>query len=85
MHRILEPFYLATMQLQKQSYPTLSASKIIENSLIVDFQNRSSEVNASRDERLLSTVLYVTLQKHLVDKITEDQKRVSLVFHNSTS
>ena len=68
------------MHLQKQEFPTLSVSKIIANSLIVDFENRSSAFTISRDERLISTVLYDSLQKHLVTKISENQKRICLVF-----
>ena len=67
------------MQLQKQCYPTLSVSKIIAKSLIVNFEKKSNDSNIKRDEKLLAKVLYNNLQKYLIDKVTEDQKRITLV------
>lgn len=67
------------MQLQQQTYPSLALSKIVANSLIVDFENRSTSLNKPRNERLLSKLLYNNLQKYLNTKISEKHKRVSLV------
>ena len=38
LHGLLQPFYYAIMQLQQQSFPSLSAAKLISNSLIFDFK-----------------------------------------------
>jgi hypothetical protein len=67
------------MYLQKQAYPTLAFSKIIENSLIMDFLNRSDEKNVNLEEKILSKVLYESIEKYLVNKTSNAQKKVSLV------
>ena len=79
LHGLLKPFYFATKHLQQQSFPSLSSSKLISNSLIVDFERRSLTSNKNINEHLLSKVLSKNLQKHLYDKNTESQKRAALV------
>ena len=79
LHGLLKPFYFATMHLQQQSFPSLSSSKLIANSLIVDFEKRSSVTNKNLNERLLYKVLSNNLEKYLYDKISELQKRATLV------
>ena len=64
LHGLLKPFYFATMHLQQQSFPSLSSSKLIANSLIVDFEKRSSVTNKNLNERLLSKVLSNNLEKY---------------------
>jgi hypothetical protein len=65
LHGLLQPFYYATMHLQQQSFPSLSSAKIISNSLIFDFKNRTSNDNRNRNERILSQLLIENLEKHL--------------------
>ena len=63
------------MHLQKQSFPSLSSSKIISNSLINDYKNRSSSLNSNTNERIHSKLLTDNLMKHLDEKLSESQKR----------
>ena len=79
LNGLLAPFYFATKHIQQQSFPSLSSSKIISNSLIVDYEKRSSMSNKNVNERILSKVLSQNLQKHLHDKINESKKRAALV------
>lgn len=76
---LLEPFYKATLQLQIQSYPMLSRSKIIEKSLFKYFLTKSDKNNSNRLERLLASHINEFLQKYLVEKISKQQKRIELV------
>ena len=67
------------MHLQKQSLPSLSSSKIISNSLINDYKNRSSSLNSNTNERIHSKLLTENLMKHLDEKLSESQKRAASV------
>ena len=73
---------MATMHLQIQSFPTLSSSKIIEKSLIKYFSTQSMRTNKNKKEKLLASHLYAFIQKHLIDKISNEQKIYSLVILN---
>jgi hypothetical protein len=75
----LKPFYTATIMLQNQSYQSLSTSKIIENSFINFFEKKSSDTNPNENEKLLSRVIFQSIEKHLVTKISTQQKNVTLV------
>jgi len=79
---LLEPFYMATMHLQKQSFPGLSSSKIIEKSLIKYFSTKSMRTNKNKREKLLASHLHAFIQKHLIDKISNEQKIYSMVILN---
>ena len=83
LHGLLQPFYYATMHLQQQSFPSLSSAKIISNSLIFDFKNRSSNDNRNRNERMLSQLLIENLEKHLDEKLSEAQKTAASVNYTS--
>ena len=83
LHRLLQPFYYATMHLQQQSFPSLSSAKIISNSLIFDFKNRSSNDNRNRNELMLSQLLIENLEKHLDEKLSEAQKTAASVNYTS--
>ncbi len=83
LHGLLQPFYYATMHLQQQSFPSLSSSKIISNSLIFDFKNRTSNNNRNRNERILSQLLIENLEKHLDEKLSEAQKTAASVNYTS--
>jgi hypothetical protein len=85
---LLKPFYEATMQLQTQTYATLSLSKIIEKSLLEFFSVKASYENENTNEKLISSALYDKLKHYLVDNIALLQKKSTLVssmyFLNST-
>ena len=72
---LLKPFYEATMQLQTQTYATLSLSKIIEKSLLEFF----SFENENNNERLISIAIYDKLKHYLVENISIQQKKSTLV------
>ena len=75
----MKPFYVATMFLQQQTFHSLALSKVITNSLIVDFEKRASTSNKINNDRLLSQVLLDKLNSYLYEKPSEDQKRATLV------
>jgi len=83
LHGLLQPFYYATMHLQQQSFPSLSSAKIISNSLIADFKNRSSNDNRNKNERILSQLLIENSEKHLDEKLSEAQKTAASVNYTS--
>ena len=72
---LLKPFYEALMQLQTQTYATLSLSKIIEKSLLEFF----SFENENNNERLISIAIYDKLKHYLVENISIQQKKSTLV------
>ena len=76
---LLEPFYDATIQLQRQNYPMLSVSKIIEKTLFEFFALKSKITNANERERWLAKICCDNLQKYLIDKISKTQRDVALV------
>jgi hypothetical protein len=71
------------MHLQQQSFPSLSSAKIISNSLIADFKNRSSNDNRNKNERILSQLLIENSEKHLDEKLSEAQKTAASVKYTS--
>ena len=71
---LLEPFYEATIQLQVQKYPTMAASKLIENTLFQFFEEKSSGDNENLREQWLSKSCIDIMQYHLVNKISAAQK-----------
>ena len=83
LHGLLLPFYYAPMQLQQQSFPSLSAAKIISNFLIFDYKKRSANDNRNKSERILSQLLIENLEKHLDEKLSEAQKIAATVNYTS--
>ncbi len=79
---LLEPFYDATIQLQVQKFPTMSASKLIEKTLFTFFQEKCSYENDNNEERWLSQFCLENMKYHLVDKISDAQKQSALVNTN---
>ena len=75
---VLKPFYQASVMLQGQKYHTLSMSKVIETTLI-DFYINLKSVTDNTQEFFVSEILIDFLKKHLVEKISSDQKELSLV------
>ena len=58
---------------------TLSAAKIIENSLFEFFETKSKMSNLNVHERWVSERILENLIKYLVTKTSSNQKKVSLV------
>ena len=79
LESLLEPFYIATVQLQKQKFPTLATSKIIENSLFEFFEKKSSSLNSNEQERWIAEKIVENLKKYLIENISVNQKSASLV------
>ena len=76
---LLKPFYEALMQLQTQTYATLTLSKIIEKSLLEFFSVKASFENENINERLISIAIYDKLKHYLVENISIQQKKSTLV------
>ena len=74
--KVLKPFYKATVMLQGQKYQSLSMSTVVERLLLEYFQNFEF---CNANEYRVANILNCYLNKYLVDRISEEQKRISLV------
>ena len=73
----LKPFYKASVMLQGQKYHTLSMSKVIETTLINYYESLIG--TNEKAKAFVSKRLIEFLNKHLINKISTQQKELSLV------
>lgn len=78
LKRILEPIYFVTNELQKQSYPTMALSKVMEKTLL-DKYSKLKKNSGNKTIQILANSIYTQLEHHLVGKISENQNNIALV------
>ena len=61
------------MQLQKQQYPTLSISKIIEKILLNFYKGKLSSTN--ENEKFIAKAINDSIEKYLQTKVSASQKK----------
>ena len=75
---VLAPFYQATKMLSGRQYPTLSLAFVIQK-MLHNFLKSDREKEDSVNVFHLKQVILTSFEYHLIDKISNSQKNVTLV------